>query len=184
MLSKSNLGNLKTILVIALIALNSLLYSCSGNDNGAKTNENIEATEKKESVTNTVKDVCFLITEEEAKEILGGTVKPGMITTTMCQYISGSDELSKAGESVSLQLYPGAADGIDSYIASTERNLNVKPKLISDVGDKAAFAAGQFIVSKGKDFMVIIVGKNMAEEELIAVEKTIAQKAIIRLGEK
>jgi hypothetical protein len=53
---------------------------------------------------------------------------------------------------------------------------------ISGVGDKAAFAAGQLIVASGKDFMVVIVGKNLPEKEHIAAERNIAQKAIERIG--
>jgi hypothetical protein len=170
-------------IIIAFIFVFSL-SACSGNDSKSeKTEESTSAApDNKEETTTRATDACFLITEEEAKAILGNAIQKGMSTATMCQYISGSEELSKAGESVSIQLYPNAADQYDAYLASAEKDLNAKPKTVSGVGDKAAFAAGQLIVASGKDFMVVIVGKNLPEEEHIAAEKTIAQKAIERMG--
>lgn len=169
--------------IVLLVAITSLL-SCSGNDDSKVKTEESTTEEKTNAPNSTVAtDACSLITEEEAKAILG-TVKKGMSTATMCQYISGSEELSKAGESVSIQLHPGAASEFDSYVSSAEKDLNVKTKPVSGIGDKAVFAEGQLIVSKGKDFMIVIVGKKMPEEEQIAAEKNIAQKAIDRLASK
>lgn len=181
MLPKSNQRCFSKTFSIVLIALLPIIQACSGNDSDHKTGVNLPTTQKKEGATSSVTDACSLITEEEAKAVIGGPVKKVMSTPTMCQYLSASDELSKAGESVSIQIEPGAASGFDAYISSAEKNLNVKSKRVSGVGDKAAFAAGQFIVSKGDDFIIVIVGKNMIEEELIAAEKEIAQKAIERL---
>ena len=139
--------------------------------------------EKKEEATgNTPAEACSLITEEEAKAVLGSAVTKGMSTATMCQYLSASDEISKAGESVSIELHPGAASEFDNYVSTIEKDLNVKTKPVTGIGDKAFFAEGQLIVSKGNDFMIVIVGKKMGEEEHIAIEKNIAQKAIDRLA--
>ena len=162
-----------------------VLQSCSGNDSAAtKKEDGTVTTENQETTANVTRDACSLITEEEAKAVLGGAVTKGMSTATMCQYLSASEEISKAGESVSIQLQPGAASEFDNYIASTEKDLNVKIKPVAGIGDKAVFAEGQLIVSKGNDFMIVIVGRKMNEEEQIAAEKTIAQKAIDRLAGK
>lgn len=180
---------LKTILSpFKIIAFSVLIFlsACSGNDSkSTKTEEaNSSASENTEVKAATTTDACSLITEEEVKAILGNAIQKGMSTATMCQYISGSEELSKAGESVSIQLHPGAASEFDNYVSSAEKDLNVKTKPVTGIGDKAVFAEGQLIVSKGNDFMVVIVGKKMSEEEQIAAEKNIAQKAIERMASK
>lgn len=41
---------------------------------------------------------------------------------------------------------------------------------------KPFLQVGQLIVLKGKDFLIVIVGKKMGEEEQITAEKAIAQK--------
>lgn len=181
MLYKSVSNCFKGILAAALI-VSFVFPSCSGNDNaGSHKEDQIATHETAKSSSATTKDACSLITEEEAKTILGGAVTKGMSTATMCQYLSASEEISKAGETVSIQLQPGAASEFDSYIANFEKDLNVKTKPVAGIGDKAVFAEGQLIVSKGNDFMIVIVGRKMNEEEQIAAEKAIAQKAIERL---
>ena len=185
MILKSTKKSFNGFAAIVLLALLSVLYGCSGNDNSTATTETKEqAAKASETTTNAPSDACTLLTEEEAKLLLGNAVTKGMSTATMCQYISASDELSKAGESVSIQMQYGAGSEFDAYVSNTEKDLNVKIKPVSGIGDKAVFAEGQLIVLKGKDFMIIIVGKKMNEEEQIAAEKAIAQKAIERLPAK
>ena len=170
-------------LVTLAFVFSILLYACSGNDTTeTKTGDKMETAQKEEATTKAPAEACSLLTEDEAKAVLGNAVTKGMSTATMCQYLSASDEMSKVGESVSIQLHPGAASEFDSYIASTEKDLNVKTKPVTGIGDKAFFAEGQLIVSKGNDFMIVIVGKKMGEEQQIAAEKNIAQKAIDRLA--
>jgi hypothetical protein len=181
MLAKLNFVS-KSLVIIIFSFFSFLLYSCSGNNSGSdKTNESSGTTEKKEA-TGTTADACSLISEEEAKAILGNAVTKSVSTGDMCQYVSASDELQKAGESVSIQLNLGAGEQFDTYVSNTGTQLNVKIKPVAGIGDKAVFAAGQLLVLKGKDFITVIVGKNMGEEEQIAAEKIIAQKAIERLG--
>ena len=183
MILKPNITTASNGIIVLLFIALTVFVSCSGNDSSEKKTEEPPASASTtENTTIATADACTLITEEEAKAILGNAIQKGMSTATMCQYISGSEELSKAGESVSIQLYPNAADQYDAYLASSEKDLNAKPKPVAGVGDKAAFAAGQLIVASGKDFMVVIVGKNLPEEEHIAAEKNIAQKAIERMG--
>jgi hypothetical protein len=175
---------INAVIVLIIIAF-ILLVSCSGNNNNSTKTEEVSTSDSAtDSTTAAAIDACSLITEEEVKAILGNTIQKGMGTATMCQYISGSEELNKAGESVSIQLYLGAADQFDAYLASAEKDLNAKPKSVSGVGDKAAFAAGQLIVASDRNFIVVIVGKNLPEEEQVAAEKIIAQKAIERMALK
>ena len=183
MLNVSNQSRFFTkVLSFTLI---SFLYACSGNDgSGTRSGNNQEATAKEETKTTPATEACSLLTEEEAKAVLGNAVTKGMSTTSMCQYVSASDELSKAGENVSIQLHYGAGSEFDAYVSNTEKDLKVKTKPVDGIGDKAVFAEGQLMVLKGQDFMIVIVGKKMNEEEQINVEKTIAQKAIERLSSR
>lgn len=166
-------------------ALFFVLFQCACSGNEAKdgtASEGTKSPKTAETRSSRPADACSLLTEEEAKNALGGPVTKGMSTESMCQYLSASDELSKAGESVSIQVNYGAASEFDNYVAATEKDLNLKTRAIPGIGDKAVFAEGQLIVSKGQNFMTVIVGKRMSEEEQIAAEKAIAQKAIERLA--
>jgi hypothetical protein len=49
-----------------------------------------------------------------SQSILGNAVTKSVSTGDMCQYVSASDELQKAGESVSIQLNLGAGDQFDT----------------------------------------------------------------------
>jgi hypothetical protein len=178
MLLKLNQSVFRNAGAIAFITVGSLLFSCSGNDSAEnKQAENTQVTEKKA----TGKDACSLITEEEAKAVIGGPVKKAVGTESMCQYIDDSEELSKSAN-VSIQLEYGAGASYDSYITSTERNFGIKAKPVAGIGDKAFFAVGQLIVLKGPNFMMVAVGKDGTEEEILAAEKSVALKAIERLG--
>ena len=169
--------------IAAITISTTIFFACSGNDKASgKTEETTATTEKKETTSSNVTDACSLITEDEAKAVLGNAVTKGMSTSSMCQYLSASEEISKAGESVSIQLHPGAASEFDTYVSSAEKDLNVKTKPVTGIGDKAVFAEGQLIVSKGNDFIIVIVGKKMNEEEQIVAEKNIAQTACERMG--
>ena len=181
MLFKLEKTFLKTILKATLI-VSLFLQSCSGNDSAERQTTETAATNEtaNSSSTNTI-EACSLITEEEAKTILGAPVTKGMNAATMCQYVSASDELSKAGESVSIQLQPGAASEFENYVASMEKDLGVKTKPVTGVGDKAVFAEGQLLVSTGKDFIIVVIGRKMNEDEQITAEKNLALKAIERL---
>ncbi len=179
MLLKLNCGIFKNLTAIAFIIVITLLYSCSGNEGKKdKQAENTTVTEKTQA---TGTEACSLITEEEAKAILGVPVKKGMITESMCQYIDASDKISESGN-VSIQLNYGAGSGYDKYISDAENGFNAKAKPVTGVGDKAIFIAGQLIVLKGQNFFTVIVGKNISEAQVIDAEKTIAQKAIERMG--
>ncbi len=181
MLYKSKNACLNPILATGLI-MSVFFQSCSGNDSAESQKENkVTAKELTENNSTSVKEACSLITEDEAKTILGGAVTKAMSTATMCQYLSSSEEISKAGETVSIQLQPGGASEFDSYVANIEKDLGVKTKPVAGVGDKAVFAEGSLIVAEGKDFMIVIVGRKMNEEQQIATEKNLAQKAIERL---
>jgi hypothetical protein len=181
MLLKLNFSSLKNLMTKTLVVLVTLLYACSGNGNTSnKKTENSATAEKKATSGNTV-DACSLITEDEAKTLLSSAVTKNMSTGTMCQYVSASDELSKTGESVSIQLFPGAASEFDNYVSNTEKDLNVKPIPVTGIGDKAFFAGGMLMIAKDNDFIVVILGKNMKEAEQIAAEKAIAQKAFERM---
>lgn len=165
------------------LVLTISVIACSGNEKQGSDSENDIQTSKQEHSSGMPADACALLTEDEAKAILGGAVTKGINTNTMCQYLSSADELSRAGESVSIELHPGAASEFDTYINNIEKDLKVKTTPVAGVGDKAVFAEGQLVVAKGNDFMIVIVGKKMGEEEQIAVEKSIAQHAIERLAQ-
>ncbi|MDQ6756400.1 MAG: hypothetical protein M3004_05650 [Bacteroidota bacterium] len=183
MLIQLNLSIFTKRIATILLALLPLLFSCSGNEgNGTTSVENKKTTETKDAQSNAPADACSLLTEEDAKAVLGNAITKGTSTVSMCQYLSASDKLSQAGESVSIQLNYGAGSNFDTYITDTEKDLKVKTKPVAGVGDKAVFAGGQLIVLQGQNFMTVIVGKKLSEEEQIAAEKTIAQKAIGRLG--
>lgn len=182
MILKLNVSIFKKEVTIPLIALTCLLYSCSGTETADNKLENTPATQK-ETTGNTPADACSLITEEEAKAVLGSAVKKAVGTAIMCQYVDASDKISESGN-VSIQLNYGEGSGYDNYIINSEKGFDVKAKTVTGVGDKAFFVAGQLIVLTGPHFITVIVGKNSSEEQVIAAEKTIAQKAIERLEAK
>lgn len=70
----------------------------------------------------------------------------------MCQYLSASDEISHAGESVSVQLQYEAGSGFDPYVSNVKKDLNVKSEPVGSEGDKAVFAGGAADRFKGKRF--------------------------------
>lgn len=180
MLLKLNPPIFKNQAAIAFIIATSLLYSCAENDSTENKSGDTQAIKKTE-ITGTAPGPCSLITEEEAKSVLGGPVKKGMVTESMCQYVDASDKISESGN-VSIQLNYGAGSEYDKYISDSESSFNAKAKPVSGVGDKAFFVAGQLIVLKGQNFFSVIVGKNISEEEVIAAEKSIALKAIERMS--
>jgi hypothetical protein len=154
-----------------------VLVSCGDN----KTSKPADASNSTAAPKTEAKNACALITEADAKTILGEAIKPGMQTNTMCQYISGSDELSKAGESVSLTLHQNAGSEFDKYVTDTEASTSVRTEPVAGIGEKAAWADGSLIVKQGNDLLVIIVGKKLDKEKHIAEAKSLAASIISRM---
>ena len=127
------------------------------------------------------KPACSLLMESDAKLILGEKVQAGMQTESMCQYLSGSDDLRKAGESVSLTIHKNAGNEFDKYITDTETSMNVKTEPLNGVGQKAAWADGTLIVQQAADLLVITVGIKAEKEKQTETAKTLANKIISRM---
>ena len=156
-----------------------LLASC--NNQESKETAASKDSSARQELPATASDACKLLTEEDARSILGDKLKPGMHTATMCQYISDAEELSRAGESVSVTIHQNAASEFAKYIADTESGTGTKTETVSGIGKNAAWADGSLIVEQGNDLLVILVGKRLPKEEHIALAKSLANTIISRL---
>ena len=159
----------------------SLFILTSCNNDGSKEASASKDTITKQEQKSQASDACKLLTEADAHSILGDKLKPGMHTATMCQYISDADELSKAGESISVTIHQNAASEFAKYIADTESSTGTKTETVSGIGKNAAWADGSLIVEQGNDLLVILVGKKLPKEEHIAMAKSLAYNIISRL---
>lgn len=169
-------GLAKSVTAINLL----VLLSACNNENTATNSSKPDSTVQQKTDTKDVK-ACNLLTESDAKSILGNAIQPGMQTETMCQYVSAAEELSKTGENVSVTYHQNAGSEFDKYIADTETSTGVKPEPLEGIGDRAAWAEGSLIVKKSSDLLVIIVGKKMEKEAHIAEARKLAMTILERL---
>jgi hypothetical protein len=174
--------NLFSSLLIKIILIGYSFFMLSScNNDGSKETSASKDTITKQEQNSPASDACKLLTEADARSILGDKLKPGMHTATMCQYISDADELARAGESVSLTIHENAASEFAKYIADTESSTSTKTETVNGIGKNAAWADGSLIVEQGNDLLVIVVGKKLPKEEHIALAKSLANKIISRL---
>ena len=157
-----------------------LLAACSNDQQQAAQTPASDNSQQSAAPKNI--NTCSLITEADARPILGEKVKPGTQNESMCQYISGSEELMKSGESVSLTLHRNAGSEFEKYVADTESSLSIKTEPVSGVGDRASWAEGSLIVKKGNDLLIVIVGIRTEKEKHIEMAKELANKIISRMG--
>jgi len=152
------------------------LLSCSDKvqaDN--KQDESKEPASAASTVT-----ACNLLKAEDAEMVLGPDVKPGMQTATMCQYLSGSEELMKSAENLSLTIHQNAGSEFEKYSADTEASTNVKIESVEGLGQKAAWAEGTLIVKSGADLLVFIVGIRADKARHLQLAKAVASRVIAR----
>ncbi|HEY0677747.1 MAG TPA: hypothetical protein VGD17_05655 [Chitinophagaceae bacterium] len=160
-----------------LICINALI-SCGSNENPAT---GTESTTTQQNAVSKTTNACDLLTESDARNVLGNAITPGMQTETMCQYVSAAEELSKTGENVSLTLHRNSASEYDKYLADTETSTGIKPEPVSGIGQKAAWADGSLIVQHGNDLLIIIVGQKLDKEKHISVARSLATVIISRM---
>ena len=161
------------ILLLCLVACNNEDTPVSSSQSQSTTTA---AVPEKKS-----RQACSLLTEADAKSILGDAIQPGMQTATMCQYVSAAEELSKTGENVSLTLHENAGSEYDKYLADTESSTGIKPEPVTGIGQKAAWAKGTLIVKQGDDLLVIMVGKKLDKVRHLETAKTLAQSILSRM---
>ena len=165
---------------VACISVICLLASCADDTpKPAATSTEPTSVEQKETQG---KDACSLLTQADAKAILEIEVKPGMQTSSMCQYLSTSEELSKAGESVSLEVHKNAGSEFDKYVSDMASSTGVISQPVSGVGQKAAWAEGALVVQQGNDLLLLIIGKKLEKETHLAVAKSLANSVISRMN--
>ena len=164
---------------IIILSLLFLMPGCGENEQSPSS----ETKETKSQPGGEAQSVsaCSLLTESDAKTILGNAVQPGIQTESMCQYVSAAEELSKTGENVSVTLHKNAGSDFDKYVTDTETSTGIKPEPIQGIGQKAAWADGSLIVQQSADLLVIIVGKKMDKEAHIAAARTLAATIISRM---
>ena len=156
-----------------------ILSGCADKDpKPAAGNTETTTTAQKETSD---KEACSLLTQADAKAILEIDVKPGMQTPSMCQYLSTSEELSKAGESVSLEVHKNAGSEFDTYLSNIESSMGVKTEPVTGVGKKAGWADGSLIVQQGDDLLIFIIGKKLEKEKHLAVAKSLASSVLSRM---
>src|SRR6266496_1661795 len=75
---------------------------------------------------------CVLLTKEDAEATLGTPVResPAAAMTPTCQY------LGQRGQSVTLQLHPGAGTSFDSYVAQADSSFQTQSHAVAALGDK------------------------------------------------
>ena len=170
---------MRIFLASAFVSLFAI--SCSNDTKTAPAGSSPDSTGKETTAASKATDACALITADDAKSILGEKVKPGMQTASMCQYVSGSEELMKSAESVSLTLHTNAGSEFDKYVADTESSMGIKTEPVSGAGEKAAWADGSLIVKKGSDLLILIVGVKADKEKHIDMAKSLANRIISRM---
>ncbi len=170
--------NSRTTIALFLLAFMNFCSSCSNDESQPKVEAKDSSIEKTE-----VKNIqaCSLLTEADAKQILGNAIRPGMQSSTMCQYVSASEELSKTGENVSLTLHQNAGPEFEKYVSDMEKSTGTTTEPVQGVGEKAAWADGSLIVKQNDDLLVIIVGKKMEKAEHINTAKTLANSILSRM---
>lgn len=172
------LTSFRTVLVFCLLATMNFCSSCSNNESQEKAQSKDSSVQKNE-VKNT--QACSLLTEADAKQILGNAIQPGMQSSTMCQYVSASEELSKTGENVSLTFHQNAGSEYEKYVSDMEKSTGTTTEPVQGVGEKAAWADGSLIVKQGDDLLVIIVGKKMEKAKHINAAKSLANSILSRM---
>lgn len=175
--------------VSTLICAISITVACTATHQTSEPGVNINAANSdiktpKQSPSDI--DPCTLLTKEDAEAALRGPVKKvtpqGLSTAETCQYLrEKAENLAQAGESVTLQVHFGSGKLFDSYVKEAQESFETKALPVEDVGDKAVFNAGQFIVLNKNDFFVVTIGKRMSDAEKLAATKALAKRVVARL---
>ena len=80
----------KNLFATLILCLVISFTACSDSNTNKEQTTAAQPEEKQETSSTKNLDACTLITEEDAREVLGAPVTRGMNTTSMCQYLSAA----------------------------------------------------------------------------------------------